>query len=173
VIADKRRITAGLLADLIVRSGRQKARDLRRDGGGQGRDRTADLPLFRRSWGLHNCVSAAQTGSAATSRTGWITCSAGLAPFWPHDHVRRAHIRRLTSVDGSPDLAQVGDYYLASRRAIVITFSPLAPGNSARSMSLVVGGLLPGAVVSCRWLHRAEIARAAGYRLLRRRRGGA
>jgi hypothetical protein len=49
VIADKRWITAGLLADLIARSGRQKARDLRRDRGGPGWDRTSDLPRVKRT----------------------------------------------------------------------------------------------------------------------------
>ena len=49
-----------------------------------GWNRTGDLPLFRRSCGLHRCVSTGETGSGMSNRAGWSTQPAGLAPFWPH-----------------------------------------------------------------------------------------
>ena len=48
-------------------------RAARRQPGGQGRDRTADLPLSRRNCGLHQCVSTGQTGLEVANRTGWST----------------------------------------------------------------------------------------------------
>jgi hypothetical protein len=63
------------------------------DGGGQGRDRTGDLPLFRRSCGLHQCFSAGQTGRKPSNRTGCSTRIGGLAPFWPHDAAGAKSVR--------------------------------------------------------------------------------
>ncbi len=70
------------------------------DPGGQGRDRTGDLPLFRRSCGLRECVSTGQYGLKPASRTRWSTWSTGLAPFWPHGFcAMRPHGRRLWPTD--------------------------------------------------------------------------
>ncbi len=51
---------------------------------GHDRERMSDLPLFRRSSGLHNCVSAGKAGSNTPNWACWNTCSPQLAPFWPH-----------------------------------------------------------------------------------------
>jgi hypothetical protein len=52
--------------------------------GGQGRDRTVDLPLFMLTFDLHLCVSAGQDGFESTNWAAYSTWSGGLAPFWPH-----------------------------------------------------------------------------------------
>ena len=49
------------------------------------RDHPTDLPLFRRSSGLHQCVSAGQIRRATGIRTCWISRSGSLAPYWPHE----------------------------------------------------------------------------------------
>ena len=50
------------------------------DVGGQGRDRTADLPLFRLTFGLHHCVSAGQSGPKPPN---WAA-GAPSPVVWPH-----------------------------------------------------------------------------------------
>ena len=49
------------------------------NAGDQGRDRTGDLPLFRRSSGLRQCVSAGQAGSEQPIWADWSTWPRGLA----------------------------------------------------------------------------------------------
>jgi hypothetical protein len=44
----------------------------------------SDLPLFRRSCGLRECVSTGQYELKPANRTCRSTWSTGLAPFWPH-----------------------------------------------------------------------------------------
>ena len=86
MIADKRRITPGLLADLIARSARQKARDLRRNCGGQGRYRTADLPLFRRT-----LIPTELPGRKAASASPHVATLTGLEPATSAVTGRRAN----------------------------------------------------------------------------------
>lgn len=75
--------------------------------GGQGRDRTADLPLFRRSSGLHQCVSAGQTRSATGIRTCWISRSGSLAPCWPHEITQSAWQADRVTWSVEADLGEV------------------------------------------------------------------
>ena len=56
--------------------------------GGQGRDRTGDLPLFRWSCPRMEVVCAGQTGHAPDIQTCWISWSGSLAPSWPHEMTR-------------------------------------------------------------------------------------
>ena len=84
---------------------------------GQGRDRTGDFPLFRRSSGLHGCISAGHAGAVSDNRAFWTTCCAGLAAHWPHRH---RDLRRIGSseaarggwlgeLDFRPDIAMIAD----------------------------------------------------------------
>jgi hypothetical protein len=83
VTADKRRITQS-------RCGRRIGSQITKmplsctDGGGPGWDRTSDLPRVKRSFGLHRCVSAGQTGSSSLNWPCWTNSSAALAAYWPH-----------------------------------------------------------------------------------------
>jgi hypothetical protein len=77
------------------------------DGGGQGRDRTADLPLFRRWCGLHQCVSAGQTGRATGIRTCWISRSGSSAPYWPHEMTQSVWQADRVTWSVEPDLGEV------------------------------------------------------------------
>ena len=71
-----------------------------------GWNRTGDLPLFRRSCGLHRCVSTGETGSGMSNRAGWSTQPAGLAPFWPHGLATGAATSGLSADRwGFPDCA--------------------------------------------------------------------
>ena len=56
------------------------------NAGGQGRDRTGDLPLFRWKHLRHNGIHAGHRGAIAPDRTGWNTWTEPLAPSWPHAH---------------------------------------------------------------------------------------
>jgi hypothetical protein len=75
--------------------------------GGQGRDRTADLPLFRRSSGLHQCVSAGQTRRVTGIRTCWISRSGSLAPCWPHEIAQSAWQADRVTWSVEADLGEV------------------------------------------------------------------
>ena len=56
-----------------------------KNAGGQGRDRTGDLPLFRWNELRHNSIRAGHCGSTTSVRTGRSTWSSPLAPSWPHE----------------------------------------------------------------------------------------
>jgi hypothetical protein len=75
--------------------------------GGQGRDRTADLPLFRWTCARFGVVCAGQAGCTACNQTCWISSSDSLAPSWPHEMTLTAPVDRVLSCAAATGAALV------------------------------------------------------------------